>query len=227
MSSGHPCVLPKAHPPSRARPDAEGGGRARERLTPKAAEGVRGREGATRPVARQDALSLHLRGAKGALTLHLHCPKGALTLHLHRPKGKMRQKPPPRAGAVHKRARAPRKHARHNTKPPPTRQTATTAAAAARDPQQANTRDHWGDYTKRQFCKAAKPPLIGAEPRLYKMRCRFVPDRACNRPLRPKGAKSARDSTSTGRGRRRHPTPTNFIKLTASSDKPPPRVGRS
>ena len=118
--------------PHRARPDAAGGGRARERLTPTAAEGVRGREGATRPVARQRSHSLHLRGARGTLTLRLHCPKGKHTPRLHRPKGKMRQQPPPRAGAENKRARAPHDNARHRTKPPPTRQTATTAAAAAR-----------------------------------------------------------------------------------------------
>lgn len=119
--------------PHRARPDAVGGGRDRERLTPTAAEGVRGREGATRPVARQSYRTLHLRGARGTLRLCLHCPKGTLRLCLHRPKDKMRQKPPPRAGAEHKRARAPSKRARHQTEPPPTRQTATTAAAAAGD----------------------------------------------------------------------------------------------
>ena len=139
--------------PHRARPDAAGGGRARERLTPQAAEGVRGREGATRPVARQCSLSLYLRGAKGTLILHLHCPKGALTLHLHRPKGKKRQKPPPRAGAEHKNARAPHKTARRNTKPPPARLTATTRRRR-RETRETSARDHWGDYTKRQFCKA-------------------------------------------------------------------------
>lgn len=185
--------------PHRARPDAEGGGRARERLTPKAAEGVRGREGATRPVARQITHSLHLRGARSTHRLCLHCPKGTHTLCLDSPKGKMRQKPPPRAGAEHKHARAPRKHARHKTKPPPTRQTATTRRRR-REKQQTKPRDHRGDYTKRQFCKAAKPPLIGAEPRLYKMRRRFVPVRACNRPCARRAHKARGGARTLGGG---------------------------
>lgn len=113
--------------PHRARPDATGGGR------------VRGREGATRPVARQATLSRYLRGSKGALTLRLHRPKGALKLRLHRLRVS-RDKPPPRAGAEHKRARAPRKHARHNAKPPPTRQTSHYASAAARDTESKTAR---------------------------------------------------------------------------------------
>lgn len=59
-------------PPHRARPDAD-----RRRTRPRAAdataaEGVRGREGATRPVARQSTHSLHLHRPKGSLTLCLH-----------------------------------------------------------------------------------------------------------------------------------------------------------
>lgn len=147
--------------PSRARPDAAGGGRARERLTPPAAEGVRGREGATRPVARQVTLSLHLHRPKGALILCLHRPKGTHTLCLRRGQGLYTPRLQAQTTGTKTRrlgraqsttAREHRTTARDTAQSRRRRAKQATTRRRRRERPIAKPRDHWGDYTKLPFC---------------------------------------------------------------------------
>ena len=152
----------------------------------------------------------------GALTLRLHRPKGALTLRLHRLRAS-RDK-------CRRLGRAQSTNAReHHAKTRDTRQSRRRRAKQQRprrrrrEPQETSARDHWGDYTKLQFCKAAKPPVIGAEPRLYKMRCRFVPVRACNRPCARRAHKARGITRALGGGGGGSQHQQHQKKLTAST----------